>query len=279
MKIKQIVISVILFAICSLILTFPVEAGQMGPKQIAHKWETLHKRWSRKDMRVALRVSRRDGAVFDTLVELKKNGISWKALAQTVKICEGKPNLMKEFWKYVKKYKFHPAEVAGVIRNFPPSSTHRYYYFYYRAGGSKGMNQRAGEKKNEKKNQQNIKGYSANEVLGIFIRARLDVKLIKQYFEKRKTGIPIKKAWAEIKKKVETQKAEEEEREKEKHQAQIRREEERTEKLKRLKDYKEKQEKTKQTSDEEKERVETVTAADLFGDGTDSSDKEDRQKK
>ncbi len=271
------------------------QAGQMTKKQVAERWKKLKgKNWSRKDMQTALNLSNGESVLFDTIVSLKrKHKLSWGAIVQTMKICEKKPGAMKEFWEYVKKYKFHPREVTEVFKTFPPSKTHRWFYFYFRAGGGKGFQQRAqagkdkkkkskkkGKKrKKRKKPEKKVEGYSKDEVMGVFKRARFDIKLLKKYFEKRQAGIPIKKAWGEIREEVQAQKEEERKKEIAKRKEKEQREKERREKMKKLKKFKEEQKKAKQDSDEKKEKVQTTTLGNLLGGGSDSEDKSEEKDK
>ncbi len=276
------IISVVL-AVCALqvsLMPAPACAGAMSAKEVAQKWNKLKgKHWTRHDMQLALKLSDAESLLFDTLAQLKrKQKLSWGAIVTTMKVCEQRPGAMKEFWSYVKTYGFHPREVAEVFRKLPPSETHRWYYFVWRSGGPQGYMQRGkAGKDTKKKTRKHSEGYSKNEVLGIFQRAEYDVKLIEKYFEKRKAGISIKAAWADVREEVLARQRKRQKKKAEKIKQKRQRREERKRKLEKLETFRKKQQQARQDSDDKEEKVKTTTLQNLLGGDSDSEDNAEKK--
>jgi hypothetical protein len=227
-------------------------AGRMGSREINERWQELRKKgWSKAEMGRALQISRREPGLFDIVVQMKGK-VPMGALKKSFEICEGKPELVREFWNYVEQG-FAPKEVAEVISTFPPNEQQRWLYFKYRAGGAEALQKRGKNGDEQQQKRPQPKGYSSEEVMGIFKGVRFDVKLVKEYFSLRQKGHSPQQAWAKVRETVRDQIEKEKAEARKKKEEEEKKRQERAEAREKLREQAEKERKEKKEEDKEKE--------------------------
>lgn len=270
MRTKFLVVAATIFALTLCLL--PVSSARqtagsrMGKKEIAEQWQKLRKKgWSRGEMGAALELARYRRGLFDIVVDMKGK-VPMSALQKSFQVCEGNPELVREFWDYVLKHNFPPKEVARVISKFPPNKQQRWLYFQYRAGGAKQLEQR-GKKKEEqgsRKRRERPEGYSANEVWKVFQGVRFDVGLVKKYFSLREEGASPPKAWAEVKKEVQADLEKEKQAAEKKRKEEEKKRREKEEARRKMQEEARKKHAEKEGKDDEKEeKAETISLEGL----------------
>lgn len=240
-------------------------AGRMGREEINERWQELRQKgWSKAEMGRALQLSRRQAGLFDIIVELKGKA-PLPAIQKSFEVCEGKPELVREFWDYVLQQNFSPQEVAQVISNFPPNKQQRWLYFKYRAGGTEALQQRGKKDEEERKRRPETKGYSAKEVMTIFRRVRFDVSLVKEYFSLRQKGVSPQDAWSRVRKTVRDQMEKEKEEARKKKETEETKERERAEAREKLREAseKEREDKADKTGEKEKDKGDIISLEGL----------------
>jgi len=261
---------------------------KLTPPEIDKEWKELQKKgWSKGDMGRALGICQGDREAFKLYKKLAVNDkVPVRLIARSFEICENEPTVATEYWSWVLEHKFDIQEVNQVFAKFPANKQTRWWYFAYRAGGVAGGAQALADRKAKAKNGgAAIEKYPMKECLGVFVQARFDMELTKEYFQMRDEGKPLQEAWPAIKEKIEAQKAEEKKEAEKKAEEQRQKEIEKQKAIElRRKQALEAAEKRMKERGKDDERAQTGTINDLdeslgFLNGDDDDDEGDDKQK